>query len=503
MATGFKNQSAGGMGFDPRSSDPANPKAGDIQVSDGTVRAKGLWEYKNGGWSQVGAGNTDLAVYRQFDAEDGDVTSFTNITISSTSPLNKLNSYVVGSYTANFPSITLFERHKDKLHGIELFYKMTSGTARLVVKDNASNTLVSQGISSTVVQKASLQFYVNSSVTAVQLFIEDVSSATGLKIDDVKFTDSPFVSTDLLHINSVSLAGSDGRSITANTESIYWVGSGTGWTTGADGSTPTSGNYYTVQYNNSLISLQGAIDNSGGGYAGAIRLYKNGSSYKLLAENTGDRIRSFCYNSKEGEFAVGDKLAFVVSTGITVNNTSIDHYLNIVEQAASENLVFSRSGTENEFRADIAPTNSITKTNVSGIFTTVSRSGFTVTVGLLAGAFTVSPGINALHCLSNNSTFARNVVVTTTSITFDQYDDANATVSADRTFALEICNVGADYKNPNAYAVVAVENSIIKLIDGVPAPSTQSYAQIYIDQADGDLKIKFADGFVRTIGLDS
>ena len=44
----------------------------------------------------------------------------------------------------------------------------------------------------------------------------------------------------------------------------------------------------------------------------------------------------------------------------------------------------------------------------------------------------------------------------------------------------------------------------IGIIDGVTAPSTDaSFAQIYVDTADGDLKIKFSDGTVKTIVTDT
>jgi hypothetical protein len=40
--------------------------------------------------------------------------------------------------------------------------------------------------------------------------------------------------------------------------------------------------------------------------------------------------------------------------------------------------------------------------------------------------------------------------------------------------------------------------------DGVAEPATiAGYAQIYVDQADGDLKIKYGDGVVKTIAVDS
>jgi hypothetical protein len=42
------------------------------------------------------------------------------------------------------------------------------------------------------------------------------------------------------------------------------------------------------------------------------------------------------------------------------------------------------------------------------------------------------------------------------------------------------------------------------LIDGTSAPSTRAgYATIYVDSADGDLKVKFGDGTVKTIATDS
>jgi len=42
------------------------------------------------------------------------------------------------------------------------------------------------------------------------------------------------------------------------------------------------------------------------------------------------------------------------------------------------------------------------------------------------------------------------------------------------------------------------------MVDGVSAPSTTSgYAKIYVDSADGDLKVKFGDGTVKTIATDT
>ena len=49
-----------------------------------------------------------------------------------------------------------------------------------------------------------------------------------------------------------------------------------------------------------------------------------------------------------------------------------------------------------------------------------------------------------------------------------------------------------------------VFSGITTLIDGVTAPSTiAGHAQIYVDSADGDLKVKFGDGTVKTLTTDT
>lgn len=49
----------------------------------------------------------------------------------------------------------------------------------------------------------------------------------------------------------------------------------------------------------------------------------------------------------------------------------------------------------------------------------------------------------------------------------------------------------------------AVQGNKLTLIDGITAPSAAGTAQIYIDSADGDLKIIFPDGVVKTLATDT
>lgn len=44
----------------------------------------------------------------------------------------------------------------------------------------------------------------------------------------------------------------------------------------------------------------------------------------------------------------------------------------------------------------------------------------------------------------------------------------------------------------------------LRLVDGVPAPGTLTgSAVVYVDEADGDLKVKFSDGTTKTIVTDT
>lgn len=150
----------------------------------------------------VGGSNTvsDKSVYAQYDAENQDITGFTNISITTSSPINETASYSVDSFTASLPSVSINDRSKNRENNVTIQYTMTSGTAKFVVKDNSSNTLIEQEIeASSEVSTINIPYFVSSSVTSIQLEIQDVSSATGLKIDDIIFTDDPFVYANLLN----------------------------------------------------------------------------------------------------------------------------------------------------------------------------------------------------------------------------------------------------------------------------------------------------------------
>ena len=52
--------------------------------------------------------------------------------------------------------------------------------------------------------------------------------------------------------------------------------------------------------------------------------------------------------------------------------------------------------------------------------------------------------------------------------------------------------------------IPSAEETRVVLADGVAAPDTiEGVAQLYVDEADGDLKVKFGDGHVTVVAADS
>jgi hypothetical protein len=71
MANGF-NKFKNGIYVDPQSADPSSPAEGDLFFSDGTSRAKGLWQYKDGAWAEFGSSGSSGINYMTDDNKDAE-----------------------------------------------------------------------------------------------------------------------------------------------------------------------------------------------------------------------------------------------------------------------------------------------------------------------------------------------------------------------------------------------------------------------------------------------
>lgn len=87
-----------GVSLVPRSTDPASPLEGDLQFSDGTARAAGLWQYLSSSWQQFGGGSS-LDIESQsssFTAVSGKTYLVdTGVAVTVTLPSAALNAEVV------------------------------------------------------------------------------------------------------------------------------------------------------------------------------------------------------------------------------------------------------------------------------------------------------------------------------------------------------------------------------------------------------------------------
>lgn len=162
-----------------------------------------------------GAGNP--SIYKIFDAEDNSVVGFTNISINNIDPISVDNDYKVDSFPASFPTIILEKRNKDKINSTRFHYSLASGTFKVLVKDQSSNLLRELEISkSGTAIPIIIDYPLYNSETTIQLSIEDISSATGLFIDDVVFDDDPHIYKNLI-----------------NTQTSHYTGTGTKGTNNA------------------------------------------------------------------------------------------------------------------------------------------------------------------------------------------------------------------------------------------------------------------------------
>lgn len=195
-----------------------------------------------------------------------------------------------------------------------------------------------------------------------------VAGSYVLEIGMIKLVSNPLPTAESVEVNSIQLEGNDGRAITGSTESIPF-GTGTagttykGWTYGADGSTGLTGNYYTVQKNNSVLQICGSIYH--GNVSNTIFLHKNNVQYKRITPYIRSDVHSLTYISEIGEFAKGDKISLSSYATVTLVNTQVSHYLNIVETASSSNVVFEGVATDTEWTAYTPTFQGVTINSVS------------------------------------------------------------------------------------------------------------------------------------------
>jgi len=325
----------------------------------------------------AGGGGGSLEIYHQETFEDTVAADFVTgnnaapdaagtgtldgtLSDDTTTPLSALSSlkYVMGATSTNdfflSPAITVDELQTDKDSGIKKYYDYNGadGDIKVIVLDQADNILTStldllDGTSAN--KRFEVGFFIGPSVTSIRYGVQVVTGNSGkiLRMDNVEFSTNPFVYKNLVETSSIQLEGNDARVITANTEDVHFSGSGTGWTSTGDT------HFYTVQKNDSVISISACVRFTATVTSRNVFIYKNGSSYKRIGSDVsgGSALVTGSYTSKKGEFVEGDELAIHESGGGTLDNNARDHYLNIVEQWETEHVVTPAKSNLTDFIA--------------------------------------------------------------------------------------------------------------------------------------------------------
>lgn len=95
----------------------------------------------------------------------------------------------------------------------------------------------------------------------------------------------------------------------------------------------------------------------------------------------------------------------------------------------------------------------------------------------------------------------------TSDITVDGEDIKFRLLSDDLSAAVDYIVVNRTLNNADAIQLIAnviTMTGVLAIPDAIAAPGTiPSRALIYVDSADGDLKVKFADGVTKTLATDT
>ncbi len=192
--------------------------------------------------------------------------------------------------------------------------------------------------------------------TTLRLLFKSSVASSEIFVDKARVDLDPDMTVKDANVNSVGLEGSDGRTITAMTDSIPFNGSSTGWVSGANGSNFTNGNYYKVQYSNSVVNLVGSVNESGPTDSD-LYLYVNGTQKAVIYDSRSTHLqgsKAFSYLSKAGQFNIGDKIAIASGATLSLSASDTRHYLNIVETQVGLNKVIKSQASVEDIVVECA-----------------------------------------------------------------------------------------------------------------------------------------------------
>ena len=460
-----------------RSDDPGSPVSNQtwINTTDKKMKFYDGADVQNVGAAGVGSAST----FALFQAEDGDISSFTNMAVESGSPIAGDKSYSVSSLPAATPAVSVDERRAGAFCIVSLISKMTSGSGRIVVKDNSSNELVSQVVSSTSAEKVSMSFSIPSGATSVQVHFEDDSTPVGWIVDDIEFSDDVgrarvnLEDTDTVVCRNFVGYGSTNTRITRFDEIAFADNDYTHSAIAASQNSPNglftitssaaSGTEITINRDGQYtISLNLVF--TGGGYFGITRNATTLTQDIFSVPNDEKLAQDFTQTSAQQETTTwsGQLKAGDIIRGHTVGSTPGGNnqaaFLNISGRAISKNLITSAQGIENHYSAYLLGNATIQSQSSEFIQSITETSTGEFDVVFVPGFFLETPSI-VVSSKTGQSRDARiKGTPSASGFSYSTFIDSSfpkTPESADVFISVQ--RQGSDYRNPNAYSVTPID----------------------------------------------
>lgn len=384
-----------GIHLQPLSADPSSPAEGDIFVSDGTSRGKGLWIYKDGAWTKAGGGSGGLDTFLAEDFQSTKASNFSSGnnasflgggTVAGTLADEEVNQiagnrsikFTLGAGSANdyiaAPAITLDDKQKGQDVGLTFYYTYDGADddITVIVYDVTNASVISSSLdlikNTSNPRRFSTSVFIPSTCNSIRYGFQ-VNSASGSEVflfDDVELSTNPLVYKNLMDTQVIehSAAGSTllNRNLEVEFDTSNLTSSGSTILSIEDDSGNTRTKFVATRkckvgyFYNAVLS----------GASTLVDIRKNGTRLSYGSQTPATSYYSFI--GGEVELDVNDYITFG-SDSTDVANTANLVFLYLSATAESEHVITPARSDINSVSGYNNASNSITGGTTDIVFT--------------------------------------------------------------------------------------------------------------------------------------
>lgn len=352
-----------------------------------------------------------------------------------------------------------------------------------------------------------------------QVKVENIGAT--LIFDDVEMSTNPFVYKQLVDdLISVEAAGNGGGTMTANVTDIDF-------TEISDSDNAWNGSVFTA-LKAGAYNFKG-ITQFTTNVTGVLESYINGT----LKHSVGEQLvtESRCLFNDTVELSEGDTWSLRSNVGVTLSNTVGSHWASITSiPQTTEHLItpaktnltdwvaytptlgFFGNGTSDVFyrrvgdSIEVQGRLTIGSSLPTGIISVSTPTGIVLDQTRMHAGNSILGSVSALqtHIGTTYLTGSNNVGFSGDDGTSWWNATSPVTFIAGNTIDFKYISPVVGWSSDLTFlAAIPTHTDTINIRDGITAPDTKTYVQLYVDSADGDLKVKFSDGTVKTIVVDT